>query len=363
MNETNRLTLRDWTLNEKDLAYAKEIWGDSEVMRHISDEGLGLTDEKINSLIQSFIDHKEAQTVQPWALEIKNSGEVIGCCGFLLVRGTRSVYELTTHIKKSHWQKGYAREALQMAIELLLKMKTVTKITASTFPKNDAAKKLLESFGFNFKEMKYLSKSRRVEAIYEFTPDLSLLPRKEPLENFVQHQPRVEPTPPSPEITHITAKTTITSHTNGPTISETEITATKEVFVEHKDQVVLFFDGFCGLCNGFVDFLLPKNQRQLLKFATLQGDYSKTQLDSSLRESLDTVVLKVNDKIYLKSSAALVSLKYIGGIWGALALFLIIPKPIRDFFYDLIARNRYQWFGKKESCRIPTENEKAQFIN
>ena len=127
--------------------------------------------------------------------------------------------------------------------------------------------------------------------------------------------------------------------------------------------MILFFDGVCGLCNGFVDFLIPKNKKNLLKFAPLQGKTAQQKLDSKFTQNLESVVLLVNDKVYTRSSAALISLKYIQGFWGALLVFLVMPKPLRDMIYNIFAKHRYQWFGQREQCRLPSSEEKTFFLD
>ena len=121
-------------------------------------------------------------------------------------------------------------------------------------------------------------------------------------------------------------------------------------------RVIVYFDGVCGLCNRFVDFLLKYDKSKSLKFAPLQK--SKFQ-----NEDLSTVILSIDDQLYTKSEAALRAISFMGGIWKLALLFLVIPKLIRDPVYDFIAKNRYQWFGKSETCRLPTPEERSRFIN
>ena len=128
-------------------------------------------------------------------------------------------------------------------------------------------------------------------------------------------------------------------------------------------QPVLFFDGVCGLCNKFIDFLLRRKNIKRLRFSPLQGETAKQALPYSLRESLSTVVLFDGENIYVKSAAVLKIFRVLGGGWAILAfLAYIVPRFIRDYFYEKIAENRYRVFGKKDTCRIPTKDERKLFL-
>lgn len=129
-----------------------------------------------------------------------------------------------------------------------------------------------------------------------------------------------------------------------------------------ENQTILFFDGICGLCNRIVDFVLAREERHILKFSPLQSEFAKKLLPSELTENLDSLVVLEDGKILLKSDAVLAICRTMGGVWKAFLIFKGIPKFIRDFLYDLVAKNRYSTFGKKESCRMPTAEERARFI-
>lgn len=126
---------------------------------------------------------------------------------------------------------------------------------------------------------------------------------------------------------------------------------------------ILFFDGYCGLCNRFVDFILRyKKPSSRLKLAPLQGSNAKKYLNYTDITDLSSVIYKKNAKIYRKSSAALhVCGDHIVLLFWVKA-FLILPSPIRDLVYDFVATNRYDWFGKKDICRLPTPKEKQHFL-
>lgn len=127
---------------------------------------------------------------------------------------------------------------------------------------------------------------------------------------------------------------------------------------------ILFFDGVCGLCNSFVDFALRHDRKGHVLFAPLQGTTAATRLDAADTATLDTVVLLDNGRSYKRSSAIARLLKQLGGIWSVLAWLLwLIPWPLRDFGYRIIAKVRYRLFGRKESCRLPSPEERARFLD
>ncbi len=125
---------------------------------------------------------------------------------------------------------------------------------------------------------------------------------------------------------------------------------------------IIFFDGVCLLCNGFVDFVLKRDKERLFRFAPLQGETAKGTLPGELSRSLSTVVLWSQGQILLRSDAALMILQQLGGIYSVVRVCWIVPQFIRDAVYVLIAGRRYHWFGKRESCRLPTADERARFL-
>lgn len=126
---------------------------------------------------------------------------------------------------------------------------------------------------------------------------------------------------------------------------------------------IVFFDGVCNLCNSSVDFIMKHDKNKMFKYASLQSEFAKNHLKLTNQMDFDSIVLYSPDgKIYDRSSAALKITKHLGFPTNLLFLFIIIPKPIRDIVYNFIAKNRYRWFGKKETCRIPTPEERALFV-
>lgn len=133
---------------------------------------------------------------------------------------------------------------------------------------------------------------------------------------------------------------------------------------ESKSHKVILFDGVCNLCNGAINFVIKKDKRNVFKFAALQSEtgimlLSKYKIDTS---KVDSIILVDGENCYVKSSAALRIAKDLSGGYPLLYGFLILPRFIRDAVYDYIARNRYKWFGKKESCMIPTPELKSKFL-
>lgn len=131
------------------------------------------------------------------------------------------------------------------------------------------------------------------------------------------------------------------------------------------DKSIILFDGVCNVCNGFVNFLIPRDAKNKFQFGSLQSLKVKELLKQYHYDADDisTVILIENNKLYPQSTAVLKIFRQMSGAWPWLYAFIIIPKPIRDFLYQLIARNRYKLFGKKDACMIPTPELKAKFID
>ena len=127
---------------------------------------------------------------------------------------------------------------------------------------------------------------------------------------------------------------------------------------------VIFFDGICNLCNGAVQFVIERDKNNLFKFAALQSDFAKLEL-AKFTLAVDqgsSFVLLEEGKVYEQSTAALRVARKLKGLWPLLYGFIIVPAFIRNAVYSLIARNRYKWFGKKESCWVPTPQLKDKFL-
>jgi predicted DCC family thiol-disulfide oxidoreductase YuxK len=132
-----------------------------------------------------------------------------------------------------------------------------------------------------------------------------------------------------------------------------------------ENQPIILFDGVCNLCNGSVQWLILRDSKAILRFASLQSDFGQSILKKNNFNMTDfnSFILLEGGKIWTKSDAALRVVGHLGGVWALLSVFRWIPLFIRNFFYDLIAKNRYRWFGKKESCWLPTPDLRARFLS
>lgn len=129
------------------------------------------------------------------------------------------------------------------------------------------------------------------------------------------------------------------------------------------EDKVIFFDGVCGLCDHFVNFLLKIDKKEKLKFASLQGSYAKAHLENGLTDNPHSVVFLTDQKIYIKSKALIHIFYAIGGPWKSVGLFInLFPLFISNFIYDKVAKNRFLFFNKRESCRMPKSHELHRFL-
>lgn len=125
----------------------------------------------------------------------------------------------------------------------------------------------------------------------------------------------------------------------------------------------LLFDGVCNLCNGAVQFVLDHERDHELRFAALQSPEAKELLgDHPLPSGLDSVILVEGGEVFTHSDAALRVARHLGMPWRLLSAFRVVPRFVRDAVYRFIARHRYRWFGKSETCRIPTPELRARFL-
>jgi predicted DCC family thiol-disulfide oxidoreductase YuxK len=132
-----------------------------------------------------------------------------------------------------------------------------------------------------------------------------------------------------------------------------------------RDYATLLFDGVCNLCNGWVDFVIRRDPRGNIRFAALQspaGRKALQEIDMSA-DYLDSIILLDTDgRILTASSAVLTALRKMKWPWPLLFALVIVPKPIRDFIYQRVARSRYRWFGKRDTCRVPAPEEEERFL-
>lgn len=132
-----------------------------------------------------------------------------------------------------------------------------------------------------------------------------------------------------------------------------------------KNKKIILFDGVCNLCNGAVQFIIKHDKKDNFRFVALQSELGIEicQYIGVDQKKIDSIILyNPGVAYYLKSSAAIEIADNLGGICSLLSVFKILPEKLRNYLYDYVAKNRYKWYGKKESCMIPTVELKAKFL-
>jgi len=142
------------------------------------------------------------------------------------------------------------------------------------------------------------------------------------------------------------------------------MTTTETAIAESDDHPILVFDGVCNLCNGSIQYIIPRDPDGTLRFAPLQSDLGETVRESAglSTDDLETVVLVDDGMAYTKSDAAIRVGEHLGGPYRLLSLGRLLPRSLRDRIYDFVADHRYDWFGKKDQCLIPDEDVSDRFI-
>ena len=127
---------------------------------------------------------------------------------------------------------------------------------------------------------------------------------------------------------------------------------------------IILFDGVCNLCNSSVDKVIRWDKKKKFRFASLQSAFAINLLNNSSvnPKDLKSIVYYHEGKVKQKSNAVLAIVFQLGFPYSLLYVFKLIPRFLRNYVYDIVAKNRYQWFGEKETCRIPTEEEKSLFM-
>lgn len=133
----------------------------------------------------------------------------------------------------------------------------------------------------------------------------------------------------------------------------------------NNESKIILFDGICNFCNYWVNFIIDRDRLNIFKFAALQSEKGIELLEkyNLLKDDFDSFILISQNKVYKKSSAAFEIAKHLYGWPKVFAPLGFLPRFFTDLFYDLIAKNRYKFFGKKESCRIPTPQERSKFLS
>ena len=132
---------------------------------------------------------------------------------------------------------------------------------------------------------------------------------------------------------------------------------------EHVEEPIIFFDGVCVMCNTFVNLILRVDKRSQFRFAPLQGSTAKRLLPSLPDDPREWSMLYLDEGgVHDLSDASLEVYRRLGGAWSFLSLARHVPRFIRNPAYRLLARNRYRWFGQRDSCRVPSAQERERFL-
>ncbi len=131
-----------------------------------------------------------------------------------------------------------------------------------------------------------------------------------------------------------------------------------------QDKKIILFDGVCNLCNGSVVLIIKRDKKDLFRFAAIQSNEGQELIETHNIDTskVDSILLIDGEHYYSKSTAALKIARHLAGGYPLLYGFMILPRFFRNWVYDIIARNRYKWFGKKESCMIPTPELRSKFL-
>ncbi len=135
-------------------------------------------------------------------------------------------------------------------------------------------------------------------------------------------------------------------------------------------RAVALYDGVCKFCSGATQFILARDRRDRFRFAPLQGPFGQSVLARQGRplDDLDTFYLVLDpgrptQRVLTKSDAGLEVLRRLGGPYALAVIFRLVPRFVRDAVYDVIARNRYRWFGRLDACAVPRPEWRAKFID
>ncbi|MEM8527076.1 MAG: thiol-disulfide oxidoreductase DCC family protein [Bacteroidota bacterium] len=148
-------------------------------------------------------------------------------------------------------------------------------------------------------------------------------------------------------------------------MKEKQITSSQYDRIQKADYSLVLFDGVCNFCNSSINFIIDRDHRNYFRFTSLQSELGKKTLKKyALPNDLSSIILVDNDKAYTKSTAILKIGAKLGSFWKFLYIFMFIPANIRDRIYSWIAKNRYKWFGKKETiCEVPTLEVRQRFLS
>lgn len=129
-------------------------------------------------------------------------------------------------------------------------------------------------------------------------------------------------------------------------------------------RAIVLFDGVCNFCNGAVNFIIARDPQGRFQFASLQSEVGqRLRAEHGLGTDIHTMAVVVRGRAYVRSSAALEVARRLSGAWPLLYATVVIPAFLRDALYKFFAARRYKWFGKSESCRVPTPDVRARFLD
>lgn len=126
---------------------------------------------------------------------------------------------------------------------------------------------------------------------------------------------------------------------------------------------IILFDGVCSLCSASVQFIIARDPDAVFRFASLQSETGKVLRQKFGVPDVDSLVLLEGGCYYIKSSAVLRICRRLAGAWKLLYIFWLVPKPLRDGVYDFVAKHRYEWFGKRDHCLMPTPDVRARCLD
>ncbi|OIJ14387.1 thiol-disulfide oxidoreductase [Anaerobacillus alkalilacustris] len=128
------------------------------------------------------------------------------------------------------------------------------------------------------------------------------------------------------------------------------------------DKIILF-DGICNFCRHSVQFIIKRDKNAVYKFASIQSDIGREIVyKHNISTNIDSLILIENNQCYYQSTAVLKICKHLKGEWKLLYCLLVVPRPIRNYLYEIVAKNRYKWFGQTDSCSLPSPELKNRFL-
>lgn len=126
---------------------------------------------------------------------------------------------------------------------------------------------------------------------------------------------------------------------------------------------IVLFDGDCSFCNHSVQFIIDRDKKGYFKFASIQSEVGQKLLQPfELPANIDSLILLEEDRAFTKSTAALRICCRLDGFWPIFRVFFIVPRPVRDFVYGYVAKNRYKWLGKETKCILPSKEMRKRFL-